>query len=120
MPGRPGASVDLARRRRRPRPGEATELSVGAGTVGCMSDALGQFSPATRAWFAGAFEAATDAQRGAWDGISRGDHTLVVAPTGSGKTLAAFLWSLDRLAAAPAPVDPSRRCRVLYVSPLKA
>ena len=47
-------------------------------------------------------------------------HTLVVAPTGSGKTLAAFLWSLDRLAATPPPDDPKRRCRVLYVSPLKA
>ena len=46
--------------------------------------------------------------------------TLVVAPTGSGKTLAAFLWSLDRLAAAPVPEDRKRRCRVLYVSPLKA
>ncbi|MEN3357586.1 MAG: ATP-dependent helicase Lhr and Lhr-like helicase, partial [Mycobacteriales bacterium] len=83
------------------------------------SAGLGRFSAATRAWFEGAFEAATAAQVGAWDAISRGDHTLVVAPTGSGKTLAAFLWSLDRLAAAP-PVDAGRRCRVLYVSPLKA
>jgi ATP-dependent Lhr-like helicase len=81
--------------------------------------ALDRFSPATRAWFGGAFAAATAAQLGAWDAISRGDHTLVVAPTGSGKTLAAFLWSLDRLAAEPAPAA-DRRCRVLYVSPLKA
>ena len=79
-----------------------------------------RFSPATRAWFDGAFERATAAQRGAWDAIGRGDHTLVVAPTGSGKTLAAFLWSLDRLAATPPPDDPKRRCRVLYVCPLKA
>ena len=43
-----------------------------------------------------------------------------VAPSGSGKTLAAFLWSLDRLTAEPKPADPKRRCRVLYVSPLKA
>ena len=35
-------------------------------------------------------------------GDRRGQHALVVAPTGSGKTLAAFLWALDRLAAAPA------------------
>jgi ATP-dependent Lhr-like helicase len=84
-----------------------------------MRGALDRFSPATRAWFTGAFEAATPAQLGAWEAISRGDHTLVVAPTGSGKTLAAFLWSLDRLAANP-PTEPSRRCRVLYVSPLKA
>jgi ATP-dependent Lhr-like helicase len=84
-----------------------------------MTQQLSQFSPATRAWFSGAFESATRAQLGAWAAISQGDHTLVVAPTGSGKTLAAFLWSLDRLAAAPPPAA-GRRCRVLYVSPLKA
>jgi ATP-dependent helicase Lhr and Lhr-like helicase len=79
-----------------------------------------RFSASTSAWFDGAFEQATPAQRGAWAAIGRGDHTLVVAPTGSGKTLAAFLWSLDKLASTPAPEDPKRRCRVLYVSPLKA
>ncbi|WP_083983552.1 Lhr family helicase [Actinomadura hibisca] len=83
-------------------------------------DVLERFSPATRAWFAGAFAAPTAAQTGAWSSISGGDNTLVIAPTGSGKTLAAFLWSLDRLAAEPPPDDPRHRCRVLYVSPLKA
>ncbi|MCD0453589.1 DEAD/DEAH box helicase [Actinocorallia sp. API 0066] len=78
------------------------------------------FSAATREWFAGAFQAPTAAQEGAWQAISRGENTLVVAPTGSGKTLAAFLWSLDGLASEPVPEDASRRCRVLYVSPLKA
>jgi ATP-dependent Lhr-like helicase len=82
--------------------------------------ALDRFSPATRAWFEGAFEAPTAAQEGAWDAISSGRDTLVVAPTGSGKTLSAFLWSLDRLASQPVPDDPKLRCRVLYVSPLKA
>ncbi|WP_188196512.1 Lhr family helicase [Nonomuraea sp. SYSU D8015] len=72
----------------------------------------------TRQWFTGAFQAPTAAQEGAWESISRGDNTLVVAPTGSGKTLAAFLWSLDRLAAGPA--DGREGTRVLYVSPLKA
>ena len=43
----------------------------------------------------------------------------ILAPTGSGKTLAAFLWCLNRLMFAPAPPRPER-CRVLYVSPLKA
>jgi ATP-dependent Lhr-like helicase len=81
---------------------------------------LDRFSDAARAWFTGAFAAPTAAQEGAWEAISEGDNTLVVAPTGSGKTLAAFFWSLDRLATAPAPEDPKRRCRVLYVSPLKA
>ncbi len=79
-----------------------------------------RFSPATQAWFDGAFAAATPAQTGAWDAIARGEHTLVVAPTGSGKTLAAFLSSLDRLSAEAVPDEPLRRCRVLYVSPLKA
>jgi len=82
--------------------------------------ALERFSPATRAWFTGAFAAPTPAQEGAWSAISTGVDTLVVAPTGSGKTLSAFLWSLDRLASTPVPEEPRRRCRVLYVSPLKA
>ncbi|MFC4906478.1 DEAD/DEAH box helicase [Actinomadura gamaensis] len=87
---------------------------------GSPADVLERFSPATRAWFAGAFAAPTAAQAGAWRSIAAGDPTLVVAPTGSGKTLAAFLWSLDRLASEPLPDDPKHRCRVLYVSPLKA
>src|SRR5207253_783249 len=37
----------------------------------------------------------------------------------SGKTLTAFLWCLDRLMFTPAP-PKAARCRVLYVSPLKA
>ncbi|HEU5270325.1 MAG TPA: DEAD/DEAH box helicase, partial [Jatrophihabitans sp.] len=81
-------------------------------------DAL--FSPATAAWFQGAFAQPTEAQLGAWQAISKGDHTLVVAPTGSGKTLAAFLSAIDRLSALPTPDDPKRRCRVVYISPLKA
>lgn len=83
------------------------------------SEPLAAFSPTTRAWFAGAFEAPTPAQVGAWDAIARGDHALVVAPTGSGKTLAAFLWALDQVASAPVP-PAERRGQVLYVSPLKA
>ncbi|MFI6734476.1 ATP-dependent helicase [Nonomuraea sp. NPDC050451] len=63
-----------------------------------LVSSLDQFSQVTRQWFTGAFQAPTAAQEGAWESISRGDNTLVVAPTGSGKTLAAFLWSLDRLA----------------------
>ncbi|MCW2929553.1 MAG: putative ATP-dependent helicase, partial [Actinomycetia bacterium] len=87
---------------------------------GSALDALDGFSPATRAWFEGAFAAPTQAQAQAWRTISKGDDTLVIAPTGSGKTLSAFLWAIDRLAAAPPPADPKRRCRILYVSPLKA
>src|ERR1700729_2277976 len=84
------------------------------------TDALDGFSPATRAWFEGAFAEPTQAQAGAWRAIGKGEDTLVVAPTGSGKTLAAFLWAIDKLAAASPPADPKRRTRVLYISPLKA
>ncbi|MFE0132218.1 ATP-dependent helicase [Streptomyces sp. NPDC059037] len=82
--------------------------------------ALDEFSPATRGWFTGAFSAPTSAQAGAWRAIGEGSDVLVVAPTGSGKTLAAFLAALDQLASTPPPADPKKRCRVLYVSPLKA
>ena len=95
------------------QPGTPPDLPSGV-------DALSGFSPATRDWFTGAFAAPTEAQAQAWAAIAKGDNTLVIAPTGSGKTLAAFLWALDRLAAAPPPPDPKLRCRVLYISPLKA
>ncbi|NWF29236.1 ATP-dependent helicase [Streptomyces sp. PKU-EA00015] len=82
--------------------------------------ALDSFSPATRGWFTGAFSAPTAAQEGAWLAIGEGSDVLVVAPTGSGKTLAAFLAALDRLTSTPPPAETKKRCRVLYVSPLKA
>ena len=81
--------------------------------------ALQQFTPATRAWFEATFEAPTPAQSRGWPAIASGEHTLIQAPTGSGKTLAAFLWTLDRLCHQALPPTPSR-CRVLYISPLKA
>lgn len=83
------------------------------------SDVLERFAPVTRAWFETSFAEPTSAQSGAWDSISSGDNTLVVAPTGSGKTLAAFLWALDQLVTQPLPED-KERLRTLYVSPLKA
>jgi ATP-dependent helicase Lhr and Lhr-like helicase len=87
--------------------------------VSVTHPALRDFAAPTQEWFRGAFEAPTPAQEGAWTAVGAGDHALVVAPTGSGKTLAAFLWSLDRILREPPP-DPAQRCRVLYVSPLKA
>ncbi len=81
---------------------------------------LDRFSEPTRTWFAAAFAAPTAAQVGAWEAIGAGRHALVVAPTGSGKTLSAFLWSIDRLLTTAPPEDRTHRCRVLYVSPLKA
>ncbi len=81
--------------------------------------ALHQFSPATRAWFEASFPAPTRAQSEGWEAIASGDNTLIHAPTGSGKTLAAFLWAIDRLITQPTP-PPRERCRILYVSPMKA
>ena len=77
------------------------------------------FHPAVREWFDGAFPAPTKPQQLGWPAIARGESTLILAPTGSGKTLAAFLWCLNRLMFEPAP-PPKERCRVLYISPLKA
>ena len=82
-------------------------------------DALAQFMPATGSWFEATFDEPTPAQERGWPAIASGEHTLIHAPTGSGKTLAAFLWALDRLIAEPEP-PVEERCRVLYVSPLKA
>ncbi len=81
--------------------------------------AIDLFSAPTRAWFSAAFAAPTAAQEDGWAAIAAGEHTLIHAPTGSGKTLAAFLWGLDRLFQEPTPGD-RERCRVLYVSPMKA
>ncbi len=84
------------------------------------ASALDRFSEPTRTWFGAAFAEPTPAQAGAWEAIGAGRHALVVAPTGSGKTLSAFLWSIDRLLTTPVPDDKTKRCRVLYISPLKA
>ena len=81
--------------------------------------ALGVFHPATQAWVTRSFAAPTPAQEKAWPLIAGGRSTLLLAPTGSGKTLAAFLSAIDRLAFSPEP-ERGARCRVLYVSPLKA
>jgi ATP-dependent helicase Lhr and Lhr-like helicase len=81
--------------------------------------ALDLFQPPVRDWFIGAFPAPTRPQQLGWPAIARGESTLILAPTGSGKTLTAFLWCLNRLMFEPAP-PAKERCRVLYVSPLKA
>src|SRR6187200_2142083 len=77
------------------------------------------FHPAVEVWFGEAFGAPTPPQVRAWPAIAAGESTLILAPTGSGKTLAAFLACLDRVMFSPVP-EPAARCRVLYVSPLKA
>jgi ATP-dependent Lhr-like helicase len=77
------------------------------------------FHAPVRAWFDASFMGATGAQAKGWPSIQAGASTLLFAPTGSGKTLAAFLVALDRLMFSAEP-HPDERCRVLYVSPLKA
>src|ERR1041384_5325448 len=78
-----------------------------------------EFHAAVREWFGRAFAAPTRPQQLGWPAIARGESTLILAPTGSGKTLTAFLWCLNRLMFEPVP-ERKVRCRVLYVSPLKA
>ncbi|MEO8217678.1 MAG: DEAD/DEAH box helicase [Acidobacteriota bacterium] len=81
--------------------------------------ALSPFHPSVRRWFEDSFASPTAAQTLGWEAISGGQSTLILAPTGSGKTLSAFLWCINRLMFSAEP-DAKERCRVLYVSPLKA
>jgi len=104
-------------------------------------DPLGCFHPVTAEWFRAVFDSPTAPQRLGWPVIARRESALILAPTGTGKTLTAFLWCLDRLMLhdlpempeqGPARVrkgkkslpenvqPPSRGCRIVYVSPLKA
>jgi ATP-dependent Lhr-like helicase len=78
-----------------------------------------RFHDAVVQWFEASFASPTRAQELGWPEIQAGHSTLVFAPTGSGKTLAAFLVALDRLMFTPEP-ERAARCRVLYVSPLRA
>jgi ATP-dependent Lhr-like helicase len=88
--------------------------------VARKTDALLEaFHPAVADWFRESFGTPTRAQALAWPEILAGRSTLVFAPTGSGKTLAAFLAAIERLSFAPPP-GKAARCRVLYISPLKA
>ena len=93
----------------------ATKIRV----VGRRSDALALFQPAVGDWFRDSFAGPTPPQSQGWPAIARGDSTLILAPTGSGKTLTAFLWCINRIMFDPLP-PKDRRCRVLYISPLKA
>jgi ATP-dependent Lhr-like helicase len=81
--------------------------------------ALDIFHPAVRSWFEAVFSEPTRPQIEGWLPIARGESTLILAPTGTGKTLSAFLWCIDRIMFSAVP-EASRRCRVLYISPIKA
>ena len=81
--------------------------------------ALELFHPAVRDWFESVFTAPTRPQSAGWPPIARNESTLILAPTGSGKTLAAFLWCINRIMFGAVPAK-SARCRVIYISPIKA
>ncbi|MCI0416021.1 DEAD/DEAH box helicase [bacterium] len=81
--------------------------------------ALELFHPNIQKWFRSVFSAPTKAQESGWPLIEKGEHTLMIAPTGSGKTLAAFLCAIHHIMFSPLP-EKNKRCRVLYISPLKA
>jgi ATP-dependent helicase Lhr and Lhr-like helicase len=83
------------------------------------ADGLGIFHPAVRDWFSAVFAAPTRPQLAGWPAIARGQSTLILAPTGTGKTLAAFLWCIHRLMFTAVPTK-AERCRVVYISPIKA
>jgi len=82
-------------------------------------DPLRELSPPARDWFETTLGSPTRAQALGIPAIISGASTLLLSPTGSGKTLAAFLSAVDKLMNTPEPPKDTR-CRVLYVSPLKA
>src|SRR3984957_209457 len=77
------------------------------------------FAAPVRVWFEAVFAAPTSPQLQGGPAIARSESTLILAPTGTGKTLAAFLWCINRLMFSPVP-EKQQRCRVLYISPIKA
>ncbi len=98
--------------------GPAPVIDTGCGIITGMHP-LDRFTPAARSWFSDALGEPTAVQARGWPEIAEGRHALLCAPTGSGKTLAAFLWFVDSIGRSPEP-PADRRCRVLYISPLKA
>ena len=83
------------------------------------ADPLRELSAPAREWFETTLGTPTRAQALGLPAIMSGASTLLLSPTGSGKTLAAFLSAVDRAMNSPEPPKEAR-CRVLYVSPLKA
>lgn len=79
-----------------------------------------RFCAPVQRWFTERFAGATEAQRGGWSAIGRGQDTLIMAPTGSGKTLAAFLAGIDTLVRRALEDRLEEGVKIVYISPLKA
>jgi ATP-dependent Lhr-like helicase len=84
------------------------------------ANVLDLFHPAVSDWFCAVFAGPTRPQILGWPAIARGDSSLILAPTGTGKTLAAFLWCINRLMFSTDKPPEEARCRVVYISPIKA
>ncbi len=104
--------------RERKKPGRGVKEAP-AENGSSLSLVLSLFHKPVREWFEEVFTAPTRPQLMGWPAIARGESTLILAPTGMGKTLAAFLWCIDRIMFSPPPPKPGR-CRVVYISPIKA
>jgi ATP-dependent Lhr-like helicase len=120
------AKTAVAKTAARPEKTAVAVKSAAASEAGAEA-ALALFHPITAAWFRAVFDRPTAPQVEGWPAIARGESTLILAPTGTGKTLTAFLWCIDRLMMQGASasgdgvvVPPSKGCRVVYLSPLKA
>ncbi len=77
------------------------------------------FHPPVQSWFEQTFSSPTCPQQLGWPAIYSGTSTLILSPTGSGKTLTAFMAAIDSVMFDPTP-PVKERCRILYISPLKA
>ncbi len=99
---------------------ENTQTSAHPAAMPSHTDAIAEFHPLVRRWFADRFAAPTAPQAAGWRHIASGRDAVIAAPTGSGKTLAAFLWSINRLVTRAESGGLDDRTDVVYISPLKA
>ena len=76
--------------------------------------------PPPRAWFRGRFAAPTAAQAGAWDAISSGAPRPGGRADRLGQDAVGVPLGARPAGPEPPPAETLQRCRVLYVSPMKA
>ena len=83
------------------------------------NDPLAVFSPATATWFREVFAAPTAAQAGAWQAVAAGAERAGHRADRVGQDPGRVPLGARRAHPSPKPAA-KQRCRVLYVSPLKA